>query len=251
MRFCCTSETMTPDQPVFMHGYGHRNKKSAGVRDELYVKVALLEANKRLLIITLDSLGADRSFVYGIKDALRERFGLQHEDVLINFSHTHYSVYLTGEDASRRLPGLYSIAQAGWADRNDGLDYTEDVKLFRHIRDIIVRLVDDCSRSLVEGEMQVGSTRSDFAVSRRRPDGKGGVEWKPYYEGEIDKELLVLKLTDASGAVKGILYNYGCHPSGMVDEMKISNDFVGHTSRLLETAFPARSPCSCKAAAEN
>ncbi|MBP1988845.1 hypothetical protein J2Z66_000440 [Paenibacillus eucommiae] len=172
---------------------------------------------------------------------MQERFGLQHEDVLINFSHTHYSVFLTGEDTSRRLPGLYSIAQNGWSDRNDGLDYAEDVKLFRHILDIIVRLVDDCSRNMIEGELQVGSIQSDFAVSRRRPDGKGGVEWKPwkpYYEGEIDKELLVLKLTDSGGAVKGILYNYGCHPTGMMDYMKFSNDFVGHASSFLEAEFP-------------
>lgn len=238
MRFSYARETMTPEQPVFMHGYGHRSEKSVGMLDELYVKVALLEANKRLLIVTLDALGADISFVCGVKDVLQERFGLQHEDVLINFSHTHYSVYLTGEDASRRLPGLFSIAQSGWADRSDALDYTEDVKLFRHIRDIIVRLVDDCSRNLFEGELQVGSIQSDFAVSRRRPDGNGGVEWKPYYEGEIDKELLVLKLIDAGGAVKGILYNYGCHPTGMTDYMKFSNDFVGHASRMLEASFP-------------
>lgn len=238
MRFSYASETMTPEQPVFMHGFGHRSEKSVGVLDDLYVKVALLEANKRLLIITLDALGSDISFVNGVKDALKERFGLPHEDVLINFSHTHYSVYLTGEDASRRLRGLYSIAQSDWADRNDGLDYAEDVKLFHHIRDIIVRLVDDCSRNMVEGELQVGSIQSDFAVSRRRPDGKGGVEWKPYYEGEIDKELLVLKLTDTAGAVKGILYNYGCHPTGMTDYMKLSNDFVGHVSRTLEASFP-------------
>lgn len=238
MRFCCASEIMTPQRPVFMKGYGARERKSEGVHDDLYVKVALLEANKTLLIITIDALGSDRSFVDGIKDALKEKFGLEHDEVLINFSHTHHSVFLTGLDVSKRR-GAYSIAQERWPESEDELDYAEDEALFRWMRETIVKLTEDCRRRLVEGELRVGRALSDFAVSRRRPKPDGsGVVWSPYYEAEIDKELLVLRLTDKNGTVKGILYNYGCHPTAMGPQMRLSGDFSGTTSRVLEEAYP-------------
>lgn len=238
MRFCCISEIMTPDKPIFMHGFGARTSKSEGVHDQLYVKAAMLEANKTLLILTIDALGADRSFVLGIKDALKDKFGLEHHEVLINFSHTHHSVFLTGLDTEHRR-GAYSIAQEGWSDNDEELDYSEDEALFRFMRDTILRMTDYCRNHLVPGELSIGRGLSDFAVSRRKPDGKGGVLWSPYYDGVIDNELLVMKLTDAAGAVKGILYNYGCHTTSMgSDNMLLSNDFAGRTSRVLEETYP-------------
>ena len=39
MKFCCVSEVMTPDRPVFMHGFGARTSKSEGVHDQLYVQL--------------------------------------------------------------------------------------------------------------------------------------------------------------------------------------------------------------------
>jgi len=219
LKFGIASETFTPDRPVFMHGYGARERKSEGVHDELYVKAVLLEANKRLLIVTIDALGSDRSFIDGIKDALLERFGLEHDQVLINFSHTHHSVFFTGLD-------------------EDKIDYTEDEALFRRMRETIVRLTERCLADRTEGELHIGRTISDFAVSRRKPDPEQGVVWQPYYEADIDKELLVLKLTDRSGAVRGILYNYGCHTTAMGPQMLLSNDFAGKTSSVLEEAYP-------------
>jgi hypothetical protein len=237
MKFCCVSENMTPEVPIFMHGFGARQHKSAGVHDPLYVKAAMLTANKTLLILTIDALGSDRSFVTGVKDALKETFGLEYDEVLINFSHTHHSVFLTGLDSASRRGG-YSIAQDGWKDNDEELDYSADESLFRRIRDMILRMTEYCRGNLIEGELSIGRGRSDFAVSRRRPDGDG-VAWRPYYEGEIDKDLFVLKLTDRTGAVKGILYNYGCHTTSMgPDNMLLSNDFAGKTSRVLETAYP-------------
>ncbi|RAV13334.1 neutral/alkaline non-lysosomal ceramidase N-terminal domain-containing protein [Paenibacillus contaminans] len=237
MRFCLTSEVMTPDKPIFMHGFGSRTSKSEGVHDQLYIKAAMLEANKTLLILTIDALGSDRSFVVGIKDALKEKFGFEHDEVLINFSHTHHSVFLTGMDAGLRR-GAYSMAQEGWTESEEELDYSEDEAYYLFMRDTILRMTEYCRDHLEEGELAIGRGKSGFAVSRRKPVGDG-VVWAPYYEGEIDKELLVLTLTDSSGAMKGILYNYGCHTTAMgPDNLLLSNDFAGQTSRVLEEAYP-------------
>jgi len=238
MKFCCAKADITPDKPIFMHGFGARQHRSEGVHDPLYVKAAMLEANRTLLVLTIDALGSDRSFVDGIKDALRDNCGLEHDEVLINFSHTHHSFFLTGPDAAKRRGG-YSVAQDGWKAREEELDYAEDEALFRTLRDTIIRMTEHCRAHLIEGQLSIGKAVSDFAVSRRKPNGDGGVTWSPYYEGEIDKELLVIRLTDNAGAVKGVLYNYGCHTTSMgPDNMLLSNDFAGQTSRVLEEAYP-------------
>lgn len=237
MKFWCTSRTMTPDKPVFMHGFGARQSKSVGVHDPLYVKVALLSANKTLLIVTIDALGSDRAFVLGVKEALRERFGFAHEDVLLNFSHTHHSIFLTGPDEAWRRGG-YSMAQDRWTDDDSELDFTEDERYSRFVRDTIVEMAEECQNRLEEGELRLAKDSSSFAVSRRRPEGTG-VVWRPYYEGEIDKELMVLTIVDCSGKLRAVLYNYGCHTTAMgPDNMLLSNDFAGETSRLLEARYP-------------
>ncbi|MBP1991837.1 neutral/alkaline non-lysosomal ceramidase N-terminal domain-containing protein [Paenibacillus eucommiae] len=236
LQFGLAGQVITPEKPVFMHGYGDRTHKSEGAYADIWAKAVLLVANTRLLLVTIDALGSDRSFVVGIKDALQEKFGLQHEQVLINFSHTHGAVYLTGTNTELRKGG-YSIGQHAWAGREEELDYTEDEHFYTYVKESILSLVDTCSRQLEEGELLIGRASSDFGVSRRKPKGDG-VEWAPYYEGEIDKDLFVLQLADSKGEVKGILYNYGCHTTARGSTYLISGDFSGKTSEYLESAYP-------------
>lgn len=238
MKFAIAKRDITPDRPVFMHGFGARTHKSEGVLEPIHMTATLLQANRDLLIVTIDALGSDRSFIVGVKNALQERFGLAHAEVLINFSHTHHSVFLTGEDAALRRGG-YSIAQSNWPYDENELDYTEDEAYYRLLRDMLLEMVAACYADLTDGELQMARGTSDFAVSRRRPNGKGGVDWMPYYEGEIDKDLFVLKLVDSAGAIRGVLYCYGCHTTGMGSyNYKFGNDFAGPASAMLEEAFP-------------
>jgi len=237
MQFSIVKEIITPDKPIFMHGFGSRSHKSEGTLDPLYMKAALMRANSPLLIVTIDALGSDRSFILGIKDALKERFGLKHEEVLINFSHTHHSFFLTGVDKANRRGG-YSISQTRWAEDESELDYTEDEALFYALRETLLRMVSWCYDNLKEGELSIGRASSDFAVSRRRPNSEGGVDWAPYYEGEIDQDLFVLKLVNQAGAIEGVLYSYGCHTTAMgSDNYKFSNDFAGYTSSIIEGTY--------------
>lgn len=237
MKFSMASADITPDKPVFMHGYGARKEKSKGVLDPLYMKAVLLQANRALLLVTMDVLGADRSFVIGMKEALRQQLGFKPEDVLFNFSHTHHSVFLTGPDPQLRRGG-YSMGQTRWAEDESELDYAEDESYYAFIRDTLLKLTAACLESLEDCELLLGSGSSDFAISRRRPRPDGGVAWQPYYEADIDKELSVIKLVDKQAAVKGIIYSYGCHPTSMgSDQDRLSNDFIGTTSAVLEKKY--------------
>jgi neutral ceramidase len=236
MKFSLSVSEITPQKPIFLAGFGDRTHKSEGVHDPVYAKAALLQANQTVLMITLDAIGSDRSFIIGIKNTLEQKFGLKHEEVLINFSHTHHSFALTGVDESLRV-GTYSIEDGSVFNRSVK-DFSEDESYYVFVRDALVRMVEDCYSNLEEGNLLLGRGTSNFAVSRRKLTAEG-VKWAPFPGAEIDKDLFVLKLVDQAYQVRSIIYSYGCHPTSMSsDNYMISNDFPGRTSRYLEEMYP-------------
>lgn len=235
MKFAVVKQSITPDTPVFLAGFGTRDRKSEGVLDDIFVKVAWIENMDLLVVITLDALGGDRSFVSGIKEALREVFRLKAEQVLINFSHTHCSVFLTGEARECRRGG-YSLGQSQWPEKDEDIDYTEDIRYYRFIRDSIVGLLQHCSENLAEGTFLLVKGISNAGVSRRLMTEEG-LMFKPNFQAETDQDLFVLQLLDSQGELKGLLFSYGCHPT-CIGPNKISAEFVGHACKELEASFP-------------
>lgn len=152
MKFSIAKEVITPNNSVFLHGFGSRTHKSEGVLDPVYMKAALIQANCSLLMITIDAVGSDRSFIAGIKDDLQDRFGLAHDEVMINFSHTHHYVFLTGIDTGLRRGG-YSMGQSKWAEDENELDFSEDEAYFCQLRDTLLRMTAYCYENLSEGEL--------------------------------------------------------------------------------------------------
>ncbi|CAN7749380.1 hypothetical protein [Paenibacillus sp. LjRoot56] len=235
MKFAVVKQCITPDTPVFLAGFGTRDRKSEGVLDDIFVKVAWLESTDQLVVITLDALGGDRSFVTDIKKAIRKVSGLKAEQVLINFSHTHCSVFLTGEAQEGRRGG-YSLGQERWPENDTDIDYTEDIRYFRFIRDTIVGLVKQCSENLVEGTLQLMKGISKAGVCRRLMTDEG-LLFKPNFQAETDQDLFVLQFQDSQGELKGLLFSYGCHPT-CIGPNKISAEFVGQACTELEASFP-------------
>lgn len=237
MRFATATRVMTPERPVFMNGFGARNRKSEGVHDELYVKAALLEAGKRVLMITFDACGGDHSFAAALKGSLRREFGLNADEVLLNFSHTHASIYLTGMDPQLRRGG-YSIAQDAWPEDHAQVDYTEDERIYLRIERTVTDMVRECVGKLCEGKLLIACGQADLAVSRRLMVN-GRVEWRPNEDADYDRDLVVMKLVDSGGATRAILFSYGCHPTALgADNYLLSADFCGHAVACLETRYP-------------
>jgi neutral ceramidase len=237
MQFAVAKTPITPSYPVFLAGYGGRSAKCEGVVDDLYAKAALLqdEEGQSLLILTLDALGGDRSFMTGIRKALQDAFELKAEQVLVNFSHTHCSVFLTGEQPSGRRGG-YSLGQDRWPEQDSDVDYTEDIKFYKWVRDSIVELVRGCYNRLQEGSLRIGKGESQAGINRRLRTPEG-LMMMPNPVGDIDRDLFALQLTDRSGAIRGILFSCACHPTS-VSGNRISAEFVGAACTQLEEQHP-------------
>lgn len=237
MKFANARRLITPDKPVFMHGFGARTHKSEGVHDELYAKVVLFGTERLLLVVALDVLGGDHSFETALKGKLYHRFQFPPEDILLNFSHTHASVYLTGRDPELRRSG-YSINQDDWPLRIDEIDYSEDERYYAFIEKAIVEMVEECIDNLMEGTLSVASDSANLAISRRLAvDGK--MMWLPNDQEDYDKELTVLKFQALDGSLKAVIFSYGCHPTTLgADNYLLSADFCGAACRSLEERNP-------------
>lgn len=235
MKFAIAKQVITPKVPVFLAGYGNRDRKSDGVLDDIFLKVALLEGSKRIVIITIDALGGDRSFVTGIKQALWAQFGLSSEQILINFSHTHCSIFLTGDDEKGRRGG-YSLGQDEWPEREEDIDYRADIAYYQYIRESTVQLVNQCIEQAVEGKVLINKGTSHAGVSRRLLTEEG-LLFRPNFQAETDQDLFVLQFVNLQNQVKGILFSYACHPN-CIGKNQISADFVGVACADLEAQFP-------------
>jgi hypothetical protein len=126
--------------------------------------------------------------------------------------------------------------QDRYPDFPEEVDYTEDVRYYNLLKAQIIDAVQHCFAHLQEGELMLGVGTSNVAVSRRLLT-ETGVEFKPNPDAEIDKDLFVMKLVDASGIIRGILFCCGCHPTSM-GGYKLSADFVGHSCNCLEDLYP-------------
>ncbi len=238
MRFSIQRDEIIPHIPVHLRGFAARiDKRNEGVHDPLYASVVLLQANKTVAIINMDLIGGDRSFADGIKEAIFERLGLTEDEIILNFSHTHSAVAITGEDGNKRNRP-YSFNHYSSAKDSD-IEHSEDIKYYKIVKNKILNMIETGLNNLVEGNAYVLRGMSKFGVSRRHPH-EDGVIWKPYFnEDSMDPDLYLIKLVDNNRNIKGLLYNYACHPTSMgPNNYLISADYPGVVRRVLEEQNP-------------
>src|SRR5579871_1760386 len=84
-------QKITPQEPMWMAGYGMRNKPAEGKLTELYVKALALEDPKgeRLVLLTSDLVGIPRSLSEPVAEEVRKRKALPRQRLMFTVSHTH------------------------------------------------------------------------------------------------------------------------------------------------------------------
>src|SRR5438477_6848390 len=82
---------ITPEKFGWMTGYGNRNKRAEGIKNELWVRALALEdaSGKRAVLVTADILGFPPTLSRAMRREARERFGLDESAVMFVASHTH------------------------------------------------------------------------------------------------------------------------------------------------------------------
>ena len=220
---------ITPENLIWMAGYGGRKAPAQGKETELFAKALVLKTDgARAVVVTLDVVGIDRKFSEDLCARLEESFRFKRREIAIAASHTH-----SGPVVGRNLSPLhYDRLDA----QNQRLidDYAEDLK------QKIVATVGEAIGAMVPAKLQSGNGRAAFAVNRR--------ENKPYAEvekrrklgtlkGPVDHDVPVLTIRNQDGNLQAILFGYACHAT-VLSDLQWNGDYPGYAQASLEKRYP-------------
>ncbi len=222
---------ITPKEPLWMAGYGNRTEPSQGTIHDLFVKALAVEDSlgTRAVIVTADLIGYTREFTEAVAGEVERRTGIPRAAILFNSSHTH-----CGPEVRPAKGAFVGMPEA----------YQAKVVVYETwLRGKFADVIADAVKGMRPAEISF-STASPvpFAVSRRFPDGKGGVLYRSspssyYTEGSRDDTVPVLRVRDPGGAVRAVVFGYACHPITLSFDF-FCGDYPGFAQRYIEEAFP-------------
>ena len=216
---------ITPQEPVWLAGYGNRDHPFDGVALDIKAKAMVIQDSKgrRVAIVTTDLLGLPRSIADPVAARIQKSYGLDHSVLVLNSSHTH-----TGP-----LPEDNRIMFALSPGEHDAVE-----RYARRLTDGLVALVGAAINNLAPADLWYGSGQAHFAVNRREPSPKG-VKIGVNPSGPTDPSVPLLKVTAADGHLLAVLFGYACHNTTMTGQIyQISGDYAGFAQRDLERKFP-------------
>jgi neutral ceramidase len=217
-------QVITPTEPLWMAGYGSRNKPAEGKLTELYVKALALEDARggRLVLLTSDLVGIPRHLSESVAGEVKRRKGLPRERLLITCSHTHCGPVLRDSLSDMYdMPPELAARVGPYTDRvRDGMINT------------IVRALDD----LKPARLAFGTSTVRFAVNRRKPTEKGIIN-AANPEGPVDHDVPVLRVQSPEGKLRAVVFGYACHNTTL-QFYQWCGDYAGFAQQYLEEKHP-------------
>jgi len=181
-------------------------KPSIGARDPITARALVLETPAaRLAWVTLDLIGVDRAFVRAVRERL-SREGVRPATLVVSASHTHSG---PGAFMDSGLMGLVAV---------DRLDPA--------VKDALVA----SAASAVQQADRARVPALVGATTVTAPDVTASRLGRP-----LDREIVVLKLTDAGGAPLALVWNFAIHGTMLSPaDLRLSGDVTGVASARLE-----------------
>ena len=217
-------KVITPAEPMWMAGYGARNKPAEGKVHDLFVKALALEdaSGQRLVLLTSDLVGIPREMAEAVTAEVAKRTKIPRANIMLTASHTHcgpvtrdslFSMYdMPAEEAKKIQP--YTDKLQGWM-----------------IEAIVAAVAD-----LKPAKIAVGQGTARFAVNRRKPTPNGFVnDANP--DGPVDHDVPVLRIEGADGKLRAVVFGYACHNTTM-QFYQWCGDYAGFAQLNLEEKHP-------------
>jgi neutral ceramidase len=215
---------ITPQEPLWLAGYASRNHPAEGMLHSLWVKALALEdaSGNRSLLITADILGFPKDLADPICERIEQEYQLDRAQIILSASHTH-SAPVIGN--SLRCMYTYSDEEA--------------VKIMEYaasLEDRVVQLAGEAFGNLQPAALFSGNGIARIAVNRRN-NKEGDLLPTSTLSGPQDHAVPTLKITDADGKIRAILFGYACHATVLSDYVWCG-DYPGFAQVTLETTYP-------------
>ncbi|MDP6777255.1 MAG: neutral/alkaline non-lysosomal ceramidase N-terminal domain-containing protein, partial [Candidatus Latescibacteria bacterium] len=213
---------ITPPVGIYLAGFGARQDRSTGVYHPLRATaIAIHDGETPLLLVAADLLGF-YELTEPVRTGIRDAVGLDPPHVALCGSHTHCGPSIRDLDRERH----------GELDPEylDGLVES------------VVRCAEEAWESRTSARLRAGVGRCGFAVSRRAPDGEGGIVWKPSRSAPSDHDVPVLAVESLEGDLRAVVFSYACHPTSR-GGLLIGGDYVGFAYAHVEETHPGVTAC--------
>lgn len=210
---------ITPPVGIKLAGFAALVDPSTSVELPLRVVACFIadEAGTETLLVTAELIGFyDKAPEF--RKRISEATGVDPQNIVLNVTHTHAGPCFREMDAKKKGP--------------------LDMDYYRRLLDTVVKASVQAKTNRHPSHIAMRTVTYPFGVSRRRPDGKGGVVWAPYPEGIADSVVSIMEVRHAQNdELSAVLFSYGCHPTSRAT-LDIGGDFVGFAYQELDKRNP-------------
>ncbi len=232
---------ITPKQPMWTSGYGGMKEPARETIIDLKVKALALEDSRgtRIVIVTSDLIGLNYEFTEAVAREVKKRYNVSRDNLLLTAAHTHCGPEM--RPFVEKSPGYhYPVMDSTVVPT----EYAAIIPAYvEWLKGMFVEVVGESLVKMTPATLSFSSMQPvPFAVSRRYPDGKGGVLYRSgpssyWTGGPRDDTVPVLKVTGSGGDVRAIVFGYACHPITLSENV-YSGDYQGFAQLFIEEAYP-------------
>ncbi|MBN2476202.1 MAG: neutral/alkaline non-lysosomal ceramidase N-terminal domain-containing protein [Pirellulales bacterium] len=219
---------ITPEQPLWLAGYGARDRPAEGTLHDLWLKVLVLQTpdGQRAVVVTSDLLGFSQPMYEAVCAELKSQCGLDRHQIMLTASHTHSGPVL--RDA---LYDIYPLDEGQVA-------LIEAYS--RRLEKTVVATVADALSQLTPAVLRTGKGSTNFGVNRRNnPQAQVDelLARSAELTGPVDHDVPVLAVRSPQGELRAVLFSYACHCTTL-SEYEWSGDYAGFAQIALERSHP-------------
>lgn len=214
------SVDITPEESIWLAGWGNRPGSSTGVSSRIHAKaLALKYGNGPVhVLVTSDLMAYSVEFVRDVVHTASKRFGLKRAQLILCASHSHSAPVTTNV-----LPLYYELTPEQYA--------TID-RYSNSLHDKFLSAIEQAIANLAPASLEFGNNMAGFATNRRRIR-PGGDE----LPNIVDQDVPVLCVRGPGGKVRGIAFGYACHTT-CVNDNTVNGDYAGFAQEELEQKHP-------------
>ena len=217
LTFGAAKELITPRERTMMIGFGAAfGVPFTDIHDDLYVRTLLLQDDdgETVLLIAMDLLFHDDSLPIALRAYAEKTHGVKPDNLHVSYTHTHFGPAVKGYD----------------------FNWTAD-SYEAFLFDRICACIDRAFLTTRRGTLKYAAIGGEWNCSRRLMVD-GVMQFRANPEGEVDKNLYLLKLEDEEGRMRALAANFACHPSNLDHVYNIiSSEYAGRLCQKIEGAF--------------
>ncbi len=219
--------SITPQQPMWMSGYGSRNRPAEGKLTELWAKGLAVQdgVGQRGVLVTLDLVGIDLGTASRITDAAAQKYDLPRESLVLSTTHTH-----SGPVIGDNLAAMYFLDQGGWGLVHQYTDYLVET---------VVQVIGEALVDLQPAELSWTVGHATFGVNRRNNAEPAVPELRAEQRlaGPVDHDVPILVVRAPDQSIRTILCGYACHAT-VLSGYQWCGDWPGYAQMHLEERYP-------------